>query len=189
MKYWFTADNHLGHRNILDYCDRPFDNIKEHDQAQLDGINSLVQPHDWLVIGGDFTMVEDPARTQRYRDLIRCRNVILVTGDHGTKKGALPEGCFQKVEDLLRLSLRYKGTMDRGRQLIVVCHYPMLRWPLSHYGSWNLHGHCHGNLPEDPEALRCDVGVDCWGYKPVSIDTIREKMASKDFTPIRRRKR
>lgn len=27
MATWFTADLHLGHRNIIDYCDRPFADV------------------------------------------------------------------------------------------------------------------------------------------------------------------
>ena len=27
MTIWFTADLHLGHQNIIRYCDRPFDDV------------------------------------------------------------------------------------------------------------------------------------------------------------------
>ena len=42
-----------------------------------------------------------------------------------------------------------------------------------------LHGHCHGSLPDDPCALRLDVGVDVWGFKPVSYEQIKERMKTK----------
>ena len=55
-------------------------------------------------------------------------------------------------------------------QLVVLCHYSMRVWDRSHYGSWHLYGHSHGNLPPLKNSL--DVSVDCWGYRPVSIDMI-----------------
>ena len=32
---FFTADLHLGHKNILEYCNRPFANVKEMDEALI----------------------------------------------------------------------------------------------------------------------------------------------------------
>lgn len=58
--------------------------------------------------------------------------------------------------------------MRIGGQAVVLCHYPLLSWPLSHYGSWLLYGHNHsGNLPfELGKAM--NVGVDLNNYTPVS---------------------
>jgi calcineurin-like phosphoesterase family protein len=32
---WFTADLHLGHRNIIDYCNRPFRDVEAMNNARL----------------------------------------------------------------------------------------------------------------------------------------------------------
>ena len=32
---FFTSDTHFGHKNILNFCHRPFDSIEEHDQALI----------------------------------------------------------------------------------------------------------------------------------------------------------
>ena len=34
------------------------------------------------------------------------------------------------------------------KQRMHLCHWPMLTWDRSHYGSYMLHGHCHGNIDE-----------------------------------------
>ena len=64
-------------------------------------------------------------------------------------------------------------TVD-GQQL-VLCHYAMRVWPGQHQGAIQLYGHSHGNLPGT--ATSCDVGVDCWGFAPVSIEDIKRRLA------------
>jgi calcineurin-like phosphoesterase family protein len=55
----------------------------------------------------------------------------------------------------------------------------MLSWHGSHRGSWHLHGHCHGRLPEEPEALRLDVGVDAHDYRPWHWEEIKARLLPK----------
>ena len=39
---WFTADFHLGHKNIIRYCNRPFDTVEEMNRTIIERLNSLV---------------------------------------------------------------------------------------------------------------------------------------------------
>ena len=57
-------------------------------------------------------------------------------------------------------------------------------WNKSHYGSWNLYGHSHGSLPDDPHARAIDVGVDCHNFAPVSFDEVKVIMERKLWKPI-----
>jgi calcineurin-like phosphoesterase family protein len=57
-------------------------------------------------------------------------------------------------------------------------------WNHSHHGSWHLFGHSHGTLTDDTDSLSLDVGVDCWGYSPVSMEQLDAKMATKTFKPV-----
>jgi calcineurin-like phosphoesterase family protein len=43
---WFAADFHLGHKNIIRYCNRPFDTVEEMNRAILERLNSLVKAND-----------------------------------------------------------------------------------------------------------------------------------------------
>jgi len=54
MKYWFTADYHLGHANIIKYCNRPFRNINEMNRAIIRNHNERVKPEDIVFHLGDF---------------------------------------------------------------------------------------------------------------------------------------
>jgi calcineurin-like phosphoesterase family protein len=78
---WFTADFHLGHQNIIRYCNRPFHSTSEMDEAILGNLNSLVRQDDVLYFLGDFCM-GGPDQARRYRDRVVCRNIHVVEGNH-----------------------------------------------------------------------------------------------------------
>jgi calcineurin-like phosphoesterase family protein len=69
-------------------------------------------------------------------------------------------------------------------QDITLCHYAMKVWNKAHHGAWQLFGHSHGTLPDDPNALQLDVGVDSWDFTPVTVEQIYDRMALKNFKPI-----
>jgi calcineurin-like phosphoesterase family protein len=63
-------------------------------------------------------------------------------------------------------------------------HYPHKVWPSNHRGAWHLYGHCHGSLPDDPNSLSFDCGVDCHDYFPLSFDEVAAIMEKKTFVPL-----
>jgi calcineurin-like phosphoesterase family protein len=199
MATYFIADTHLGHGNILKYCNRPFLNEQERrllaghqdfrvsresirlmDDTILDQINALVGAEDVLWHLGDFCFGEfEDAR--RYRERIRCRTVHLVWGNHD-KPWLRP--LFADCHEQTRITVE--------GQSVFLNHYPMLSWHGSHKGTWLLFGHVHGRLGKDPlhraiyeRTLMLDVGVDGWGpgaehtFRPWSMQEIAEYMAAK----------
>ncbi|MCB9843641.1 MAG: metallophosphoesterase [Phycisphaeraceae bacterium] len=183
MAIYFTADTHFGHANIIKHSRRPFASVEEMDAAIIDDINSLVAPHDWLYHLGDFSFRGgNPAA---YRARIRCRNMVLVLGNHdpiyadGRARSELAS-LFTSVSSLLNVTVQIK----RQAQILVLCHYAMRTWYRSHRGAWHLHGHSHGSLPNDAESLSWDVGVDCNDYRPVGVPEIAEIMSRKRFVPV-----
>jgi calcineurin-like phosphoesterase family protein len=58
---------------------------------------------------------------------------------------------------------------------LVLFHYAMRVWNRSHHGALHLYGHSHNTLPGDSGS--CDVGVDAWDFRPVSLIEIKEKLA------------
>ena len=65
---WLTSDFHLGHFNIIRYCNRPFADTKEMNAAILERVNASVKPDDVLYFLGGFCM-GGPKAVAFYRDL------------------------------------------------------------------------------------------------------------------------
>jgi hypothetical protein len=68
-----------------------------------------------------------------------------------------------------------------GKQGIVLCHYAMRVWPHSGHGAWQLYGHSHGNLPDDPLSLSMDVGIDSHGFCPWHFEEVQAIMKGKSI--------
>lgn len=182
--HWFTGDWHLGHEAVIYYAHRPFSNVKEMDDTILDNCRNLIKKHDFLYINGDVSFYK-PEKTVELLKTIPGHKV-LAWGNHAKHLKLNQEflKLFERIGDILELRIGDPDAKPKGSRFIVFCHYAFKTWNRSHHGSWNLHGHSHGSLADDPHALQLDVGVDCWNYRPVSYDEIKAKMATKVFVPI-----
>lgn len=54
MRYFFTSDLHLGHANIIKYCERPFHDLDHMNRSIIKRWNERVKPEDWVFHIGDF---------------------------------------------------------------------------------------------------------------------------------------
>lgn len=172
---WFTSDTHFGHANIIKYSNRPFwkasdgftldsgldPDVHLMNKTLIDNINELVKQDDVLWHLGDFSFRDH----RSYRERINCRNINLILGNHD-KLHDNDYKLFSSVQHFRELKVE-------GR-LLVLCHYGMRVWNKSHHGSIHLYAHSHGSLP--PQGRSMDVGVDCWKYKPLSLDFIIKHM-------------
>lgn len=181
--YFFTSDTHFGHPNILRYSNRPFQDIGDHDRQLTERWNRVVHPADTVYHLGDFCLGKPERAIELARSLHGHKHLILGNHDRHLEKNKDFLACFESVGVLKTIKIPDE-TLPGRNQLIVLCHYAMLVWDRSHYGVWQLHGHSHGSLPEDPHALRLDVGVDCHGYRPVGYEQIRTLMGTKSFRPV-----
>ena len=127
-----------------------------------------MKPHDTCVIVGDFAW----RGHQQYLDRLPGRKVLIVgTHDH-------------MDQEVLRNFTKVVGQKSQpgilefnvGPHRLVCCHYPMMSWGASSHGSFCLHGHSHGRIPERPDQFRVDVGVPVWDYRPVNFEVIRRIM-------------
>ena len=166
---YFTADSHFLHSGAMSErnSNRPFDSLNEMHEVLINNINKKVKADDTLYILGDFSFKGSLRNIVKIRKLIRCKHLILVTGNHDGKY--LKRLQFRELFDRIETRIFYKS----NKMEIVLSHYAMLTWPKSNRGSYHLFGHSHGNLIH-PSPRAFDVGVDCWDFKPLSILEIKE---------------
>lgn len=160
-KLWFTSDLHLNCLGVLrdGWGGRPHVSVPEHDAWVVDCVNRHVSQRDRLVVLGDNAFarnaVEQAGILREFLKNVTCKNVTFIRGNHD-----FPEAlrCLGK-EPYDYLEIAWLGTK------FFCCHYPMLTWPNSHYGSVHLYGHTHAAFETAfdgimPKRRSLDVGLD-----------------------------
>lgn len=175
----FTSDLHLGHINIVDSCNRPYDSVEEMNEALIENWNRRVTDETDVYIMGDFSY-RSHMHVGSYLDRMKG-NKHLVIGNHDHK-------WMKNVSNLDRyfVSVSNMELINLGNKLITLCHYPMIEWNRSRYAkeqgnssSWLIHGHIHNDREGMAykfikENLPCalNAGVDINGYEPVTFDEL-----------------
>lgn len=180
---FFTSDTHFNHANIIKYCDRPFKNTDEMNEAIIKNWNEAVTDKDEIYHLGDFGFgpnLDNMARRLKGKK-------YLIRGNHDRKNYLKKlEPYFIWIKDTYQIKVQDKDA-PQGRQLIWLSHYAHKVWPQSHYGSYHLYGHSHGGMKDDITMLAFDAGVDCFDYRPISYPEVKGIMAKKNFKPISER--
>ena len=183
MNMYFTADLHLYHKNIIKYCNRPFKNLYEMHEVIRNNWNAIVKPEDSIYVLGDISFGTAEQTAEELSKLNGKKFLIL--GNHDLKRRKLLDtGQFEWVKHYHELKVWDTKSTNRRGQYIILNHYAQRVWNCSHYGAWHLYGHSHGSLPDDPNALSWDVGVDNNDFAPVSYERVREIMETKNFVPV-----
>lgn len=169
-KLFFTSDTHFGHTNVLSHANRPFRDIKEHDESLIMNWNSVV-PNDGIVIHqGDFAM---GVRSEKLKWILETLNgdIYLVKGNHekDIMKKSWAKPYFKDIKDLIEITVE-----DEGKKVFIFAfHYPCVSWNKSVHGSFHTFGHTHGNYKNtNPNAY--EVGVDVNNFFPISYYDLLE---------------
>lgn len=174
MQTYFTSDTHFDHKNVIQYCNRPFQSVDEMNVAMVEKWNSVVSPKDVVYHLGDFTLGDIRHFSKWANQLNGTIKILPGSHDHLWLKDFKSSEKFQVIAPLV--SIEVPEIMNgKYPQVLVMCHYSMQVWDRSHYGSWHLFGHSHGNL--EGIGLSFDVGVDCTEFVPLSVEQVASKMA------------
>lgn len=186
---WFTGDSHFGHESkrggIIAYCNRPFACVEEMDDVLIGAWNSRVGKKDVVYHLGDFTLSGWKFASSVLEQLKGEIHVLWNRVHHDRRwidefrETGWERYTIHYHEPIFEPAITVLEGLAGPRLPIVLCHYPFARWDGSHFGSFHLFGHCHGNY--QPEGLALDVGVDnaykLFGeYRPIHLDEVREYM-------------
>lgn len=168
---YLTADLHLGHENIIKYCNRPFVDVDEMDNTLINNWNRTVHQDDIVYVLGDFSLLRPIQKVLSYIERLNGR-VYFLQGSHDAWLDGI------KVNDDITNRSSYIGPLvqikgiqsDKYNLPTTLCHYAMRKWDRGHYGAAHFYGHSHGKL--DVLGRSLDVGIDSWEYYPVNYELL-----------------
>jgi len=166
MAIFFTSDTHFGHGGALGLYRRPFASVAAMNEGLVERWNETVGPDDDVWHLGDFAIRQRPAVVAELLDRLRGHK-HLVAGNNDPPATTQLDG-WEGVQPYIEIE-------TEGVSL-VLCHYPFRSWHGMGKGWVDLHGHCHGRLKPQPRQF--DVGVDVWGFRPVTLGEILAKRVS-----------
>lgn len=183
---WFTSDLHFGHRNVLRFCDRPWDNEKEMGNGLVENWNNTVGDNDIVFILGDVFWFNDSHSIKKVLSKLKGKYIYIIPGNHDDFKSyhRVDDDRIKLCEDVVVTWITREG---KKLQEIWLSHYPMMTWPHRENGAYQFFGHIHSK-PDKKEGVdqdlplhwnQLDVGCDYWDYKPVSLETLENTIKSR----------
>lgn len=187
MGVFYTSDQHFGHANIIEYCNRPFVDVLTMNEALVERWNAVVDADDEVFVLGDVAMRVVPDNTLSYVSRLNGTK-HLIAGNHdkcwegNTKRGDWP----RRYLDAGFASIATEATRTLAGRDVLLCHFPYAgdshaqdryTWarPID-TGSWLLHGHVHDAWQVNGRQI--NVGCDVWGHAPVAEQTLVEIIAA-----------
>lgn len=191
QKVFFTSDLHFGHRNILNFCQRPFEDIKDMEINLIKNWNSVVSNEDVVFVLGDTFWFNDRKSMRRILKQLNGKNIYLILGNHCDQKTynrlkseEVLGDRINQLSDVVTLYLREYNPQNPEVPTmlgeIVLSHYPLMTWSHRDRGAINLFGHIHSG----PRSL-CTVDQDLPLWKGKQYDVGAD---NNEYTPIEYKK-
>lgn len=183
---FFTSDLHFGHSNVINFDNRPFDDVDTMNDTIIKNWNDKIPKDGIVFFMGDFSF-KSLKQTQKIFEQLNGQ-IHWINGNHDRWKVISKIEGIKSIQNMLDLKVLDSDVVDtrfNGRQSITLCHYPILVWDKHHHGAWHLHGHCHQNLVDTEFGNKyyqrkvIDVGTNGHNYTPLSYKDIKDIMNNK----------
>ena len=151
MRY-FTSDTHFFHRNVIEYCSRPFRDVFEMNEALIERWNSVVGVDDEVVHVGDVFM----GPSGKWKGVFERLNgrIVLIRGNHDYKRNVILNLGFAEIHKTLEMEIEGKRVLLR--------HIPDYERAVEY--DFHICGHVHEKWKVRGNII--NVGVDVWDYYP-----------------------
>lgn len=184
QKIFFSSDQHFGHRNVIDFCDRPFTDTKEMGGALISNWNSKVSNNDIVFVLGDMFWFHGRHEIKKVAGKLNGKTIYIVPGNHCKREAyELCDERYILLDDISAIYLRNEGEPQCIAE-IFISHCPLMTWPHRDRGAYNFFGHIHSGprtkakVDQDLPLFdrQYDVGVDNNEYYPIEFNEILEKI-------------
>lgn len=180
---FFTADLHLGHQNIIEYCDRPFGGVDHMNDEIIRRWNETVSDHDHVWILGDFAMGKITETLPLARRLNGHKYLLLGNHDRPWSGSRKPEKWVRRYVEVGFMITNGPVVLPLGGEPWMLSHFPYKgdshdsdrfteHRPVD-IGLPLLHGHVHDSWTVNGRQV--NVGVDVWDFRPVTFSQILEE--------------
>lgn len=161
MTKYIISDLHLGHENIIEYCQRPFSSADEMDRQLIENWNSTVDESDYVYFLGDLSFIDSGMTVDAWLEYLNGE-ILFVRGNHDS--GLSQNAPVHVVENC---------TIQHGRYEFFMTHKP----PDNVLNCWTIHGHTHNNQPVvhpfvHPERQTVNVSAEFLNYTPLEMDEL-----------------
>lgn len=166
----FSADLHLGHKNICKYRTQ-FSSPEEHDNTLYENLATNINKRDTLYLVGDIAFTFEWLEKIKQ---INCRHKLLVCGNHDTERGIKMKHLVGVYDDVVALT---------SKRNYWISHCPI--HPQEMRGRLGcIHGHLHSkkvmvdHLVPEPyveDWNYLNVCVEHTDYKPITFEQLIEE--------------
>lgn len=177
---YFTSDTHFSHKNVIDFCNRPFSDVEEMNKSMIEVWNKYITDRDTIYHLGDFHFGKNE---EAFDILSQLKGkIILIKGNHD------PSQRYRKAKELGLLHDFFVATyMKHNKKKLWLSHIPM-EIEESRTSMWNISGHIHDNPSSSLKQI--NVGVDSplkkyhnsrdFGH-PYSIEDVHEIISDRQL--------
>ena len=168
-KIYLIGDLHLFHRNIIKYCDRPFEDVPKMNAQLITNWNKVVRADDKVIVVGDFALAGKEQIISVGNQLNGRKTLILGNHDGASLKTYFEAG-FEIVSP-------YPIVLE---EFFIISHYPQF---VENQGLFaNIYAHVHNMVEyKDYTARTFCVSAERINYTPIDFEEIKAKMESVDF--------
>lgn len=126
---WFTSDTHFSHKNIIKYCERPFDDTDHMDETIIENWNSVVAPEDMVYHLGDIALGPIDQSLAKVARLNGHKIAVLGNHDRPFMRAGKPDESkwFDRYAEVFQDIIHWRGTLiEIGSNLdtVKISHFP-----------------------------------------------------------------